>query len=186
MELTDFMKFLKSKSPTTIAEELIFKTSVHAFNSEQDYQEYKSMMIKDHPAAYHVAIVGSANWKFSLNPTKGFREFNVRSDIDIAIICADSYLKTWDALRRHHRESYYTLDKEGRDSLRRNGENVYSGFASPKWIPSLTSELKQRYQKLTNVYSNRAVNYKTVNMMYFRDVDETIDYYIRGIRTATR
>lgn len=184
MDVLTFKRFLKSQSPQSIARELLLKTSIHAINSVTNYDSYKDMILADHKNAYRVAIVGSANWKFSLNPRKNFSVFHDKSDIDIAIICAESYLATWDELRAFHRNQYYSLDADGRLSLRRNGENVYSGFASPKWVPSLKSTVRQRYEKLTNAYSNRMVGFKTVNMMYFRDMEETIDYYVRGIRTV--
>lgn len=186
MELAEFKTFLKSKSYSAIAEELVHKTSIHAFDSEQAYEDYKVPIKADHPRAHLVSIVGSANWKFSLNPKNNFRVFHRESDIDVAIICAESYFETWEELRRIHRDKYYTLGQSEQLSLRRNGENVYSGFASPKWIPTLTSSLLRDHLKLTDKYSNRAVGFKKVNMMYFRNVAETIDYYVRSIRLANR
>lgn len=184
MDVIEFKKFLKSQPPKDIARELVSKTLIHALDSEEKYTEYKELVLSDHGNAYRVAIVGSANWKFSLNPQKNFSVFHAKSDIDIAIICAENYLATWDELRSFHRNKYYSLDEPGRLALRRNGENVYSGFVSPKYIPTLRSKVRQRYEKLTNKYSNRMVGFKTVNMMYFRNMEETIDYYVRGIRAA--
>lgn len=184
MDVEEFIRFIRSDSPTSIAEALLFKSHIHVLPSEEDYIQYKNMVIADHVSAHHVAVVGSGNWKFSLAPEKNLKEFHEKSDIDIAIICAESYLQTWDELRKHHRDNYYTLNHAKRQALKRFGENVYSGFATPKWMPSLRSELKQRYQKLTNKYSTREVGYKSVNMMYFRNTEEAIDYYVRGIRNA--
>ncbi|MGN8345260.1 hypothetical protein ACLEJQ_16835 [Pseudomonas sp. SMV71] len=186
MNLDDFKKFIKSQAPKIIAEELILKKSIHAFKSEADYSNYLNIIRQDHQGAYLIAIVGSANWKFSLNPDKNLSEYHIKSDIDVAIICAEHYLQTWDELRLFHRDQYYSLGQDARHSLRRNGENVYSGFVSPKWVPSLKSKLRQRHEKLTNKYSNASVGYRAVNMMYFRNMDETIDYYVRGIRAAKK
>ncbi|WP_460115762.1 hypothetical protein [Pseudomonas sp. H2_D02] len=186
MDAKEFKRFIGSQSPKIIAEELILKTSIHAISCEANYKAYKDLILADHKNAYCIAIVGSANWKFSLNPRKNLSEFHQKSDIDVAIICAESYLQTWDELRSHHRNSYYSLDMEGRLALRRHGEDVYSGFVSPKWVPSLKSEVRQRYEKLTNKYSNNTVGFKAVNMMYFRNMEETIDYYVRGIRAVKK
>lgn len=186
MNLNDFKKLIKSQAPKNIAEEFILKKSIHAFETAAEYSDYLDIIKQDHQNAYRIAIVGSANWKFSLNPEKNLSEFHVKSDIDIAIICAEHYLQTWDELRSFHRNQYYSMGLDARHSLRRNGENVYSGFVSPKWVPSLKSTLRQRYEKLTNKYSNISVGYRAVNMMYFRNMDETIDYYVRGIRAVKR
>lgn len=186
MDLEEFKKFIRSQSPASIAEELLMKPTIHALSSEEEYQGYKDIIRIEHPNAYHIAVVGSGNWKFSLNPHNSLRVFRDESDIDVAIICAESFLGTWDAMREHHRNNYYSLNGDARDALRRAGENVYSGFITPKWISSRGSKVRQEYDKRRNSYSNRSVKFKTVNMMYFRNMDETIDYYVRGIRIAAR
>lgn len=186
MDVKQFLDFIRSQSPIDIAERLIMKKSIHALDSEDEYEKYRQIVRNDHPNAYHIAVVGSANWKFSLAPQKNLREFHHKSDIDIAIICADSFLHTWDALRKHHRDHYYSLTQDGRNGLKRNGENVYCGFVTPKWVPSLQSSIRQQHEKRTNAYSTKDVKFKTVNMMYFRNMDETIDYYVRGVRAAAR
>ncbi|WP_460164372.1 hypothetical protein [Pseudomonas sp. S2_F03] len=135
MDAKEFKSFIRSQSPQTIAEKLILKTSIHAINSEETYKAYKDLIMADHQNAYRIAVVGSANWKFSLNPRKNLSEFHEKSDIDIAIICAESYLQTWDELRSYHRNSYYSLDLVGQQALRRHGEDVYSGFASQNGCP---------------------------------------------------
>jgi hypothetical protein len=137
----------------------------------------------DHPKSEGIAIMGSGNWKFSLNPYKNFSEFHKDSDIDIAIVCPTSYENTWGELRDHHRKNYYLLTYTEKKQLRRNGENVYSGFISPKWLP-LTSKLRFHHMLKTNIYSNAAIQHRTVNMMYFKNEDEVLDYYIRGFRAA--
>ncbi|WP_455808550.1 hypothetical protein [Pseudomonas koreensis] len=184
MKLQEFKQLIRSQTPRAIAEDFILKSSIHAFASAKDYSDYLDIIKQDHKNALRVAIVGSANWKFSLNPRNNLSEFSASSDIDIAIICADHYLQTWDELRSYHRNQYYSLGVDARNALRRNGENVYSGFVSPKWVPSLSSSIRKRYEKITNKYSDISVGYRTVNMMYFRNMDETIDYYVRGIRAA--
>jgi len=184
MELAEFKNFLKSNSDADIAEFYLSQKNIHALLSEEEYDEYKNLIRGDHERAHQVCVVGSANWKFSLNPNKSFRVFGRHSDIDVAVICAESFLQAWDELRRFHREQYYSLDQAARMALRRSGENVYSGFVTPKWIPGLSSPLKRDYMKLTEKYSTASVGYRSVNMMYFRNVAETIDYYVRGIRAA--
>ncbi|MDF3239618.1 hypothetical protein [Pseudomonas veronii] len=184
MEVEEFLNFLKSDSPSNIAEQLILRSGIYMFRDEDEYTGYKKQILVDHGNAHHISIVGSANWKFSLNPTKNLSIFSKKSDIDVAIICAQSYLDTWNEMRKFHRENFYALAHDARVSLRRHGEDVYSGFASPKWIPSIESKVRQRYEKLTNKYSDRQVGFRKVNMMYFRDMGEAVDYYVRGIRKA--
>ncbi|SOD60684.1 hypothetical protein SAMN06297387_102215 [Streptomyces zhaozhouensis] len=46
-----------------------------------------------------VQLVGSARLGYSMNPRKGFRKFNSRSDLDIAIISPELFDKAWRELR---------------------------------------------------------------------------------------
>ncbi|WP_324708730.1 hypothetical protein [Pseudomonas fragi] len=186
MDVEEFKKYIRSQSPASIAEELLMKPTVHALSCENEYQAYKQIIKAEHPNSFHIAVVGSGGWKFSLNPYNNLREFRDKSDIDIAVICAESFLNTWDAMRDHHRNNYYSLNNDSRTALKRAGENVYAGFITPKWINSRSSAVRREYDKRTNNYSNSAVKFKAVNMMYFRNMDETIDYYVRGIRIAAR
>lgn len=66
--------------------------------------------------------------------------------------------------------------------LRRNGENVYSGFISLKWISDYKVPDRIDYEEMVDSYSNKIVNYKKVNLMYFRNETELVDYYIRSFR----
>ena len=127
--------------------------------------------------------MGSGNWKFSLNPEKNFKVFDTKSDIDIAIICRSSFEKTWDELRGYHRQNFYLLSQTKKEQLRRNGENVYSGFVSPQWIPN-KSDMKLIHVVNKNKYSDAVVGFRNVNMMYFKNQNEALDYYVRGFRFA--
>lgn len=185
MTLQEFIGYINESDPWGIASECLYRNFVHAIPDELKYEEYISAIKGDYPNSTRVAIMGSGNWKFSLNPEKNFREYGGRSDIDIAIVCPLSFDATWRELRAYHRDNYYLLGRRGQDSLRRNGENVYSGFVSPKWIPG-RSVSKFAYHLNSNKYSNALVGYRVVNMMYFKDDDEAIDYYVRGFRLVKK
>lgn len=53
--------------------------------------------IADHFEVHHtnVFVVGSAKLGFSVAPAKRFREFNDESDIDVAIVSPELYLRVW-------------------------------------------------------------------------------------------
>lgn len=128
--------------------------------------------------------MGSGNWAYSLNPKKNFSLYSEQSDIDVVVICEKTFNRTWDALRTYHRTNYYLLSTPEKERLRRNGENVYSGFITPKWIPDKKAKLRFEYEVNTNKYSDENVQYREVNMMYFKNINEVIDYYVRGFSRA--
>lgn len=183
MELESFLELVKSANPVDLAAEFLHRGSVHAIPDESLYGSFLDEVRVDYPSSERIAIMGSGNWKFSLNPKKNFSEFHDKSDIDIVIICRASFEQAWEELRKYHRQNFYRLTKEGKAQLKRTGENVYSGFLSPKWIPG-KSTVHFIYEINSNKYSNKIIGYRNVNMMYYKNLDEALDYYVRGFRIA--
>lgn len=183
MTLEEFLALVKSANPSNLAAESLHRNFVHAIPDESMYKSFLDGVRLDYPSSEHIAIMGSGNWKFSLNPKKNFSEFHNKSDIDIVIICRASFEAVWDELRKYHRQNYYLLPCGARAELKRNGENVYSGFISPKWIPG-KSIANFICTLNSNKYSNEIVGYRSVNMMYFKNTDEALDYYVRGFLLA--
>ena len=182
--LDKFLQKISNSTPQQLAEQYLFEGSVHVMSENKDYEKYLALIKNDYQNAQHIAIMGSANWGVSLNPRKNLKLFDETSDIDVAIVCIDSFNRTWEELRKYHRENYYLVPYEQKEKLKRIGENVYSGFICPKWIPNRNAKCFFEYEINTNNYSNRAVAFKKVNMMYFKNIDEVIDYYIWGFKAA--
>lgn len=185
MKLEKFLAVIRSVPPHEIVKECLERPFVHAIPVEAAYAEYIGLIRQDYPKATHVAIMGSGNWKYSLNPINNLSEFHSGSDIDVSIVCADSFNATWEEMRDYHRKNYYFLSEKERRDLKRKGENVYSGFITPKWLIG-SSKLRLAYYLNTNKYSNKQVGFRTVNMMYFKNKDEVVDYYVRGFQLASR
>ena len=62
---------------------------------------------KFHISQADVVIVGSAKLGFSIAPEKRFREFGESSDIDVAIVSSDFYVKVWYELFNYERSGAY-------------------------------------------------------------------------------
>ena len=183
MTLEDFLALVRLANPIDLAAESLHRNFVHAIPDELMYKSFLDEVKVDYPLSEHIAIMGSGNWKFSLNPKENFSEFHDKSDIDIVIICRASFEQVWDVLRKYHRQNFYLLPRDSRIQLKRSGENIYSGFVSPKWIPG-KSIANFICALNSNKYSNEIIGYRSVNMMYFKNSDEALDYYVRGFRLA--
>lgn len=185
MTLEEFLVVVRSGNSIDLAAECLHRDFVHAIPDEVTYKSFLEEVRADYPLSDRVAIMGSGNWQFSLNPDKNFSEYHIRSDIDIAIICRTSFEQAWEELRTYHRKNFYLISWAKKIDLKRHGEDVYSGFISPKWIPGKSS-LKLKYLLNANKYSNETVGYRSVNMMYFKNTDEALDYYVRGFLLAKK
>ncbi|HHI4977825.1 TPA: hypothetical protein ACP5VL_000436 [Vibrio parahaemolyticus] len=184
MSLEAFKNKIRDSDPETLAEEWFFKDSVHSIKDSNDYGSFKGLIKNDYSDATDIAIMGSGNWGFSLNPDKAFRAFHEHSDIDVAIISPKDFELIWEDIRVYHRKKYYSISYKNKQSLLRNGQNVYSGFVSPKWNPNRKSQHRYNYEINTHNYSNQLVDFKKVNMMFFKSLNEVVDYYVRSIRLA--
>lgn len=180
----EFKDLIVGTPPMELAKKWLDSESVHAFSDVDTYNNYLDLIRSDYPECENLSITGSGNWCYSLNPRKNFSKFHEKSDIDVSIISSRYFSQVWEEIRGYHRKNYYLIDKEEKDNLNRNGQNIYSGFVTPKWVPDRKSKTRFQYEINTNKYSNEIVGFRSVNMMFFRNEEEFLDYYIRGIRIA--
>ena len=186
IELEAFCSLICSEDPSELARRYVFSGQVCVFASPSGYELFRSRVQTEISNVEYVAIVGSGNWNYSLNPRNNFSQFHVGSDIDVAVISHHHFTETWTQLRRIHRDKWYTLSRYDQDRLRRNGENVYSGFVSPRWLPDQADRLRFEHERMLNKLSDFAVGYRKVGMLFFKDEIEVVDYYSRGFAIAAQ
>lgn len=182
MDIEDFKALLLQETPERIVSYFLTTDDIAAC-PKVNYSKFCEAASKQFQDVEDVRIMGSGNWGFSLNPDKNFRPFNDESDIDTVIISSREFENTWSELRTYHRNKYYSLSHYQKQRLKRNGENVYSGFISPLWIPDVGNQMRFRFIKTKSSLSS-LMDYREVNMLIFKNRDEVIDYYKRGIMVA--
>ena len=161
-------------------DELLSVQQVAACKTPQDYATFRNYVELAYPNGEAVFIAGSGNWGFSLNPRNNLRPFGQHSDIDVGVVNLDWYNQTWEQLRTFQRRYFYQLSPKVQSELRRNGENVYSGFVSPTWIPEKGNNFRFAHSKVLNALRSQLVGFLPVKMLFFKNRIEAIDYYKRG------
>ena len=182
----EFKLQLQLGEPVELARMFGLSKTVHALPHAGKYQEFREKVLNYLPMAEYVAIVGSGNWRYSLNPEKLLNEYHEKSDIDVAVVSSQLYQETWDEMRRLHRDRWYALDYNERARLNRNGQNIYAGFACPTWLPQLGHPRVYSFKSMLSKLSGPDVGYREVKMFYFKNETELIDYYRRGFIDAKR
>jgi hypothetical protein len=177
---------LRSETAEDLVGKFFWSDLVTAFASGTLYDEFKQRVQARFDGIEHVSIVGSGNWGHSLNPDKFLEPFSQKSDIDVAAVSFEQFSVAWEELRKFHRNRWYELSPRVRDDLRRNGQNVYAGFVSPKWIPDKRSSYLFQHRVALDKLSDSMVGYRSVNMYFFKNSVEALDYYLRGFKTAQR
>lgn len=181
----EFLTEIKAGSPLTLAIKYLDSDEIHAM-SVDEYAHFKVSVSNLLATPSRIVIAGSGNWRFSLNPEKNFSEYHGKSDLDVAVVSQALFNSTWHEIRKLHRTRWTSLSQDWRQRLRRNGENIYSGFASPKWLPDSNNPMRYSFLSMLSKLSTKAIGYREVNMMYFRDDTEMYDYYVRGFHAAKR
>lgn len=181
--LTDFKNFLKTSTPEDILNNFIENQNLVCCN-QKDFVNFKGLVTQSFSGVEDVIIMGSGNYGYSLNPRNDFSLFHEGSDIDVAIISYKEFHDTWDELRHYHRSKWYELGDFKKTQLKRNGENVYSGFISPKWIPETKNKLRFRFIDTIAKMPGHIFGYRDINMLFFKSKEELKDYYKRGITIA--
>ncbi len=181
MTPTQLLARTKEVGIEATVEGLIDAQTVVACADANRYQDFRQRVSLAYPKGQQVFIAGSANWGFSLHPEKNLRAFGDHSDIDVGVINEGYFHTTWGELRNYHRSFFYRMPRHAKDALRRNGENVYSGFVSPAWIPDTGNNFRFQHSKILNALSSQLVGFKPVKMLFFKNRVEAIDYYKRGI-----
>lgn len=185
MTLEEFKADLLVGSAEEVVLRHLCKSKVIACNNaEHIYQDFRTEVNVTYPNSSAIYIVGSGNWEYSLAPEKNYKPFDDSSDIDVAVVSEQDFVECWEVLREYHRRSWYVLRPDVRRQLARSGQNVYSGFVSPAWIPERGNLYRFSFLTNANRLSGTLVNNKPVKIMFFRNNAEVVDYYKRGIILA--
>lgn len=84
--------------------------------------------------ARDIVLTGSASIGFSLNPNKGFKAFDGKSDIDCGVISAYHFDVSWRFLRQQ-RVAWLTLPKATKDAIRSHRQYlIFSGTIATDWM----------------------------------------------------
>lgn len=84
-------------------------------------------------AVQNIVVVGSGKMGFSIAPEKRFRPFGDSSDIDVAIISPDLYVKVWYELFDYQRSGAFWDSKEECEHY------CFRGWIRPDKLPRSTS-----------------------------------------------
>ena len=110
MSVEDMKAAIETKSADEIYDEYFISGEVWIFKNLfgehwfEQYDKFKKYIAQKLGVHYNnIGIAGSAKLGFSLNPTKNFKTFNDRSDIDIIIVSQKLFIEFWE---QYLRDSY--------------------------------------------------------------------------------
>jgi len=105
--LRDFQADLRALDAPAILNKYVYADHCDVLLAGQHTSLKQRIAGKFHISQADVVIVGSAKLGFSIAPEKRFREFGESSDIDVAIVSSEFYVKVWYELFNYERSGTY-------------------------------------------------------------------------------
>lgn len=184
MEAKTFVQVVEKIGPEMFVKQRLAMSEIPACAGPKAYEKFKEFASTFFGSKNNIFIMGSGNLGYSLNPIKNFRPFGADSDIDLVIVSLGNFQESWNEMRVVQRRTYYQLDRTSRERLLEFGKNVYCGFVSPEWIPDKGNLVRYRFLQAMNALSCELVGYRSVGARFFRNTEEVVDYYRRGVMIA--
>lgn len=180
----EFLKELDNTAPELIAQRWIIDRTPYIFSDDQKaFVNWKSQLASDIEVdGRAITIIGSACIGFSLSPTKNFREFNLSSDIDIAIISAYHFDVAWRSIRNIGTK-IHTLNPKQRASLVDHEKRlIYWGtFDTKHLLPKLPfgKQWFEAFEKMTTLDPTRD---RDINARIYRDFESLSAYHANNVK----
>lgn len=133
-----------------------------------------------------VVLSGSAAIGFSLNPDKGFREFNDQSDIDCGIVSGYHFDLAW-RMFRQQRVSWLSLPRRQKDAIEAHRKNyVFAGTIATDWVLPFLPFSKDWQDALDLMSTVSPTKGRDVKLRIYKDFDALRYYHIRNIANLSR
>lgn len=122
-----------------------------------------------------IEIVGSGKLGISLSDERFGKEFNKKSDIDIALVSQELFNLGWNELLTLD-FSYYKLSERERQDLSDSYQTIHRGFISPERLPK--SKFKEQWWKVFTELSNKQkYEYRKIRGRLFKNWSFVEKYY---------
>jgi hypothetical protein len=179
-----FIAELANLNPSIFVSKWILERIPHVFGADQlRFNEWKRALadkIGVDPCA--IALTGSASVGISLNPNKHFREFDERSDIDVAIISSYHFEVAWRYLRNMKSE-YYRLGQGARRSVDdHKTKYVYFGTIATDQILEHLPYGKEWLVALSDMAKLNPTEGREIKARVYRDFESLRGYQVSNVR----
>jgi hypothetical protein len=131
-----------------------------------------------------IVLTGSSAVGFSLNPTKNFRAFSSKSDVDCGIISAYHFDIAWRYLRQR-RVEWLTLNSDIKSAIESHRKNlVFAGTIATDRVLALLPFGQSWSNALESMSMVEPTTGRDVRLRIYKDFDALRNYQAIGIRDA--
>lgn len=136
--------------------------------------------------ACSVFVIGSGCTGISLNPNKGYKAFDDRSDIDIAVVSGYHFELGWRALRELGAERY-RLEPAAQASLNEHRESLlYWGTIATEKILEVLPFGKEWIKAAIELGKTPPMEGREIKFRLYRDSYSLVSYHLNNLRNLQR
>lgn len=174
---------LRSLEPQSFVARHIFDRVPFAFGTDQagylDWRSLAAVQLGVDPA--ELTIVGSAAIGLSLNPQKNFKLFDMKSDIDIAVVSPYHFQVAWRFFRRNSTLRARLNNKERAAWDDHRQRLIYWGAVATDRLLARLPFGREWRTALDNI-ENASPTSNAVNVRIYNDYDSLRQYQINSVR----
>ena len=150
-------------------------------DNKEEFLRIKSMIAQGlNVDMCSVVFVGSSCTGFSLNPKKGFKEFDDDSDIDIAIISHHHFNVAWRWMKQ---VDMSTLKSNERFVIGQHRSHfIFDGTIATDFILPLLPFGAQWGAVLTAISNEPVFGGREINFRLYQDHKALIDYHVKNVK----
>ena len=182
-DVTELHTAILEKDPRDFVSHYLFEPVPFAFNHDLSaWIHWKTILAQGIEVDPHdIVLTGSAAVGFSLNPSKNFREFHEKSDIDCGVISPHHFELAWRYLRQR-RASWLSINSQTKSAIRSHKENyVFAGTIATDKILALLPFGKTWQAALDKVENMGPIGGREVKLRIYKDYDALRYYQAHGI-----
>jgi hypothetical protein len=131
---------------------------------------------------YEMVLTGSGAIGYSLSPHKNYREYNDKSDIDVAVISSHHFEIAWRYLRQS-RTRWLSISRQAKNAIEEHRKNyVFTGTIATDSFLALLPFGKRWQQGLDEMSKHAPTVGRDVKLRIYRDYDALRYYQMTGIK----
>ncbi|MDM5132894.1 hypothetical protein OB962_18140 [Aeromonas piscicola] len=179
-----FLEDLVSAPPDLVASVWILNRTPYPFHGDARLYEHwrRELAQKIEVDSSEIVITGSSAFGISLNPNKNFREFNCKSDIDVAVVSDYFFTLSWRYLRNLG-SGIHGLPQPAKQSVRDHvSKYIYWGtIATDKLLPYLPFGTKW-LEALDEMSKVSPTVGRDIKIRVYRDFDSLRTYQVNNLK----
>ncbi len=128
-----------------------------------------------------MVLIGSGSCGFSLNPFKDYREYNDKSDIDIAVISELYFDIAWRTLRNLGTKRFDLTPKQKLSLIEHVDRLIYWGTIATDKLLELFPFGLEWTEHLLEMSKKEPANDRTINIRLYKDYDALRAYQVNNL-----